>query len=42
MVLLDEVNVALKHGFLSLDRVLQGLAEKPAGYPCGADRAGAR
>jgi cob(I)alamin adenosyltransferase len=28
-VLLDEVNVALKHGFLSLDQVLQGLAEKP-------------
>ncbi|MFM7326042.1 MAG: cob(I)yrinic acid a,c-diamide adenosyltransferase [Nodosilinea sp.] len=30
LVLLDEVNVALKHGFLSLDQVLQGLAEKPA------------
>jgi len=29
LVLLDEVNVALKHGFLSLDQVLQGLAEKP-------------
>jgi cob(I)alamin adenosyltransferase len=29
LVLLDEVNVALKHGFLSLDQVLQGLAERP-------------
>jgi cob(I)alamin adenosyltransferase len=28
-ILLDEVNVALKHGFLSLDQVLAGLAEKP-------------
>ncbi len=29
LVLLDEVNVALKHGFLSVDQVLAGLAEKP-------------
>ncbi|ASC70262.1 Cob(I)yrinic acid a,c-diamide adenosyltransferase [Halomicronema hongdechloris C2206] len=28
-ILLDEVNVALKHGFLSVDRVLAGLAQKP-------------
>lgn len=30
LVLLDEVNVALKHGFLSVEQVLAGLAEKPA------------
>ncbi|MEB3288479.1 MAG: cob(I)yrinic acid a,c-diamide adenosyltransferase [Leptolyngbya sp.] len=30
LVLLDEVNVALKHGFLSLDQVIAGLADKPA------------
>ena len=29
LVLLDEVNVALKHGFLNLDQVLRGLAERP-------------
>lgn len=29
-VLLDEVNVALKLGYLSVDQVLAGLAEKPA------------
>lgn len=29
LVLLDEVNVALKHGFLSVDQVLEGLATKP-------------
>jgi cob(I)alamin adenosyltransferase len=29
-ILLDEVNIALKHGFLSVDQVLAGLAEKPA------------
>lgn len=29
LVLLDEVNVALKHGFLSTEAVLSGLAEKP-------------
>ena len=28
-ILLDEVNIALKHGFLSVDQVLAGLAEKP-------------
>lgn len=28
-ILLDEVNVALKHGFLSVEQVLAGLAEKP-------------
>ncbi|MEM9116280.1 MAG: cob(I)yrinic acid a,c-diamide adenosyltransferase [Cyanobacteria bacterium P01_F01_bin.56] len=28
MILLDEVNIALKHGFLSLNQVLAGLAEK--------------
>ncbi|MEA5447674.1 cob(I)yrinic acid a,c-diamide adenosyltransferase [Leptolyngbya sp. CCNP1308] len=28
-VLLDEVNIALKHGFLSVDQVVTGLAEKP-------------
>ncbi len=28
MVLLDEVNIALKHGFLSLDQVLAGLSQK--------------
>ncbi|MBW4481754.1 MAG: cob(I)yrinic acid a,c-diamide adenosyltransferase [Tildeniella torsiva UHER 1998/13D] len=28
-VLLDEVNIALKHGFLSVDQVVAGLAEKP-------------
>lgn len=27
-ILLDEVNIALKHGFLSVDQVLAGLAEK--------------
>jgi cob(I)alamin adenosyltransferase len=30
LVLLDEVNVALKHGFLSVEQVIAGLAEKPA------------
>jgi cob(I)alamin adenosyltransferase len=30
LVLLDEVNIALKHGFLSVDQVLAGLADKPA------------
>ncbi|MDS3862069.1 cob(I)yrinic acid a,c-diamide adenosyltransferase [Thermosynechococcaceae cyanobacterium BACA0444] len=30
LVLLDEVNVALKLGYLSVSQVLQGLAEKPA------------
>jgi cob(I)alamin adenosyltransferase len=29
-ILLDEVNIALKHGFLTVDQVLAGLAEKPA------------
>jgi cob(I)alamin adenosyltransferase len=29
LVLLDEVNIALKHGFLSVDQVIAGLAEKP-------------
>ena len=29
LVLLDEVNVALKHGFLSVEQVLAGLADKP-------------
>ena len=28
-VLLDEINIALKHGFLSVDQVLMGLSEKP-------------
>ncbi|MEO1069585.1 MAG: cob(I)yrinic acid a,c-diamide adenosyltransferase [Cyanobacteria bacterium J06638_6] len=28
-ILLDEVNIALKHGFLTVDQVLAGLAEKP-------------
>ena len=28
-ILLDEVNIALKHGFLSVEQVLAGLAEKP-------------
>ncbi|PZU93143.1 MAG: cob(I)yrinic acid a,c-diamide adenosyltransferase [Leptolyngbya sp.] len=28
-ILLDEVNIALKHGFLSVDQVLAGLTEKP-------------
>ncbi|NER80086.1 MAG: cob(I)yrinic acid a,c-diamide adenosyltransferase, partial [Leptolyngbya sp. SIO1D8] len=28
-ILLDEVNIALKHGFLSAEQVLAGLAEKP-------------
>jgi len=28
-VLLDEINVALKLGYLSLEQVLAGLAEKP-------------
>ncbi len=28
-VLLDEVNIALKHGFLTVEQVLAGLAEKP-------------
>ena len=28
-VLLDEINIALKHGFLAVDQVLMGLAEKP-------------
>ncbi|MEO1297294.1 MAG: cob(I)yrinic acid a,c-diamide adenosyltransferase [Cyanobacteria bacterium J06636_16] len=28
-ILLDEVNIALKHGFLSTEQVLTGLAEKP-------------
>ncbi|HEY9737357.1 MAG TPA: cob(I)yrinic acid a,c-diamide adenosyltransferase, partial [Trichocoleus sp.] len=28
-VLLDEVNIALKHGFLSVEQVLEGLADKP-------------
>jgi cob(I)alamin adenosyltransferase len=30
LVLLDEVNVALKHGFLSVEQVLAGLTAKPA------------
>lgn len=29
LVLLDEVNVALKHGFLTTEAILSGLAEKP-------------
>ncbi len=29
LVLLDEVNVALKHGFLTVDQVLAGLTDKP-------------
>jgi cob(I)alamin adenosyltransferase len=29
-ILLDEVNIALKHGFLSPEQVLAGLSEKPA------------
>jgi len=29
VILLDEINVALKHGFLSVDQLLAGLAEKP-------------
>ncbi len=29
LVLLDEVNIALKHGFLSAEQVIAGLAEKP-------------
>ncbi|MGF1566467.1 MAG: cob(I)yrinic acid a,c-diamide adenosyltransferase [Nodosilinea sp.] len=29
-VLLDEINIALKHGFLSVEQVLAGLAAKPA------------
>ncbi|MGB3138702.1 MAG: cob(I)yrinic acid a,c-diamide adenosyltransferase [Nodosilinea sp.] len=28
-ILLDEVNIALKHGFLSVEQVLAGLGEKP-------------
>lgn len=28
-ILLDEVNIALKHGFLAVDQVLDGLATKP-------------
>ncbi|OKH48176.1 cob(I)yrinic acid a,c-diamide adenosyltransferase [Phormidium tenue NIES-30] len=28
-ILLDEINIALKHGFLSVDQVVAGLAEKP-------------
>ncbi len=30
LVLLDEVNVALKHGYLTIDQVLHGLEQKPA------------
>lgn len=30
LVLLDEVNVALKHGYLKVEQVLAGLAEKPS------------
>jgi cob(I)alamin adenosyltransferase len=30
LVLLDEVNVALKHGYLNTDAVIQGLTTKPA------------
>lgn len=30
LVLLDEINIALKLGYLDLDTVLQGLAQKPA------------
>lgn len=29
LVLLDEVNIALKHGFLSVEQVLAGLEQKP-------------
>jgi cob(I)alamin adenosyltransferase len=28
-ILLDEVNIALKHGFLTVEQVLAGLTEKP-------------
>lgn len=28
-ILLDEVNIALKHGFLTVEQVMAGLAEKP-------------
>ena len=28
-ILLDEINIALRHGFLSVEQVLAGLAEKP-------------
>ncbi|OAM88909.1 cob(I)yrinic acid a,c-diamide adenosyltransferase [Termitidicoccus mucosus] len=30
LVLLDEINVALRHGYLTVDQVLDGLARKPA------------
>jgi cob(I)alamin adenosyltransferase len=30
LVLLDEINIALKMGYLSIDQVLAGLAEKPS------------
>ncbi|MFM7471896.1 MAG: cob(I)yrinic acid a,c-diamide adenosyltransferase, partial [Nodosilinea sp.] len=30
LVLLDEVNIALNHGFLTVDQVLEGLTAKPA------------
>jgi cob(I)alamin adenosyltransferase len=30
LVLLDEINIALKMGYLQVDQVLRGLAEKPA------------
>ena len=28
-IVLDEINVALKHGFLSVDQIISGLADKP-------------
>ena len=31
MVMLDEVNVAMKLGYLDLDRVLAGVSERPEG-----------
>ncbi|MEM9154655.1 MAG: cob(I)yrinic acid a,c-diamide adenosyltransferase [Cyanobacteria bacterium P01_F01_bin.33] len=30
IVLLDEINVALKHGYLDIDEILHGLKQKPA------------
>ncbi len=30
LILLDEINVALRHGYLTVQQVLDGLAEKPA------------
>lgn len=41
LVVLDELNIALKHGYLELDRVLADIQARPA-MQHGGDRRGAQ